>query len=146
MSPSTSFYIPLIIPYIYIILDNDEINISFLPYFYRSISHIYINNIIWPYQARSAVGRAQGLVSQGSGFDPTFSTKHVTRRSTALSRWRYKIAPRREAAAPGRPLWRLARDGRGDSRVGDVVVFGAHCPCLDDGPRRCLSPAVGGLK
>ena len=56
--------------------------------------------------------------------------------STALSRWRYKNAPRCEAAAPGRPLWRPAHGGGGDSRVGDVVGCGAHRPGSDDGQHR----------
>jgi hypothetical protein len=39
-----------------------------------------------------------------------------------------KIAHWRKAAAPGRPLRRPAHGGGDDSRVGEVVVFGAHCP------------------
>ena len=42
---------------------------------------------------------------------------------------RGKGAPRSEAATPGRLLRRPAHDGRG-SRVGDVVVFGAHAAAL----------------
>jgi hypothetical protein len=39
----------------------------------------------------------------------------------AGSSWRPLIAPRREAAAPGQPLWRPAHGGGGDSRVGYVL-------------------------
>ncbi len=48
--------------------------------------------------------------------------------STALSRRKHEIALEREAATPGRPL-RLPAHGDGvDGRVGDLVVFRAHCP------------------
>jgi hypothetical protein len=58
----------------------------------------------------------------------TALARRTARRSTAMSRWRYKNAPGREAAAPGRPLWRPAHGGGDDSRVGEVSAIGARCP------------------
>jgi hypothetical protein len=65
----------------------------------------------------------------------TAPARMTARRSTALGRWKCEIAPRRETVTPGRPLGRLAHDGGGGSRVGDVFLLRAHCPCPDDGPR-----------
>ena len=73
-------------------------------------------------------------------------TAHVRRtacRSTAMSRRRYKIVPGREAAAPGRPLRRPAHGGGGGSRVGEVIVFGAHRP---DRTAARVGPAPGRRK
>ena len=56
----------------------------------------------------------------------TAHVRKTARRSTVMSRRRYKIVPGREATAPGRPLQRPAHGGGGDSRVGEVVVFWAH--------------------
>ena len=85
-------------------------------------------------RAGTAPGRREVACLWRSG--RTALARRTARRSTALSRWRYKIAPGCEAAAPGRPLWRPAHGGGGESRVGDVVVFGAHCPGPDDDLRR----------
>ena len=52
----------------------------------------------------------------------------TARESTALGRRKHESANEREAATPGRLLGRPAHGGGVDSRVGDVVVFGAHCP------------------
>jgi hypothetical protein len=58
----------------------------------------------------------------------TAHVRMIARRSTALSRRRYKIVPGREAEAPGRPPRRPAHGGGGDSRVGGMVVCRAHRP------------------
>jgi hypothetical protein len=52
----------------------------------------------------------------------------TARGSMAVSLWKHKIAFERKVATPGQPLRRPAHGGGVDSRVGDVVVFGAHRP------------------
>jgi hypothetical protein len=58
----------------------------------------------------------------------TAPARTTARVSAAVGRWEYEIALGRKVAASGLPLRRPAHGGGGDSRVGDVVVFGAHCP------------------
>ncbi len=109
-------------------------------------SHVVVFGAHCPARTAARVGPAPGQrrVARLRRSGRTALVRRTARRSTALSRWRYKIAPGREAAAPGRPLRRPAHGGGGDSRVGDVVVFGAHCPART--AARVLGPVPGQRK
>ena len=86
--------------------------------------------VFWAHRTAVSVGPAPGRrkVARLRRSGRTARVRKTARRGTALSQRRYKIAPGREVAAPGRQLRRPAHGGGGDSRVGEVVVFGAHRP------------------
>ncbi len=109
----------------------------------RTAAEVTVTSAMWSYSGRTAPALTAARVGTTPGrrkmarlrrSERTALALMTARRSMALGRWKCKIAP-------GRLLRRPEHDGGGHSRVGGVVVSGAHCPCPDDGPRgHCAGP------